>query len=149
MEMINLIRISLSDLLPHEEIRQELKIEMERGIEKEGMLKRPIVVYALDVNGSKKYMIIDGHHRSQSLKDLGCRYVMANCLNYFSDSIKALSWDGNGEWDKREIVKSALVGRLLKPKTTKHVIMVKGKEASFQDNDFVEPLINCPIDKLK
>ncbi len=149
MKVASLIKIKIEDLVPHEQFREDHKKEIKTQIKKDRMLKRPIVVHDLDFPNKKKYMIIDGHHRTQSLKELGYTYIIAHAIDYHEPTYKVLSWEGDKVWTKHEIIRSALRGELLKPKTTKHVVVMGGKEHPFQDNDHVEPFINFPLEELK
>lgn len=142
-------KIKLVDLIPHEQFREDHRAELAEMIKNDRVLKRPITVYDLGSYKPGKYMIIDGHHRTQALKSLGFAYVPANVIDYFDKRIIVRSWGVDMVWDKKEIVLSALEGKLLKPKATKHVIVRYKKESPFQDNDYVEPLINYPLDELK
>lgn len=145
-----IVKIRLVDLLPHELYNEENKKELIGKMNNDLILKRPIAVYDLkpkfDID---KYLIIDGHHTSESLKDLGYSYVLASYLDYFSPIFKVRNWNDNKEWNKYDIIKSALNGRLLEPKTTKHVFVIKDKEYQFHDNDLIEPVIDYPLRLLK
>jgi hypothetical protein len=142
----SIVRMKISDLVPHELTCAEHTEELVVGMRNDGLLWRPIAVHEL---GGGKYMIIDGHHRVAALTQLGCSYVMVNVVDYFSPEIRVRSWNGDGEWDKREIVEDALKNRLKSPKTTKHTITIYDVEQTFHDNDIVEPIINTPIKSLQ
>ena len=142
-------KIKLDDLIPHEQFREKHSAELAEMIKNDKVLKRPITVYDLKGYRPGKYMIIDGHHRTQALKSLGFNFVPANVIDYFDKRIIVKSWGVEMVWDKKEIVLGALDGKLLKPKATKHIILRYKKEAAFQDNDYVEPLINYPLEDLK
>ena len=149
MKKIKIKKIRLEDLVPHEQFRKKHKAELHVQIKKDKVLMRPIVVHDIGRHRAGKYMIIDGHHRTQVLKKMGLTYVPAHVLNYFQSHIVVRSWKGNRVWDKEKIIRSALKGKLLKPKSTKHVFVKHGKEAPFQDNDHVEPLIKYRLSRLK
>lgn len=137
----------MSDLIGHEETQPDKVKTHAAKMLRRGTQKRPVVVHYLD--DERKYLIIDGHHRVAALKELGYQYVIANRIDYLSSEIKVKSWQGAKEWDKKDIIEQALRGNLRGPKTTKHVIMMGGKEVPFHKNDEIEPVINYPLEKLK
>ncbi len=67
----------------------------------------------------KSFIIIDGHHRYHALSDLGVKKIPITLINYDSKEIKAYSDDRILKSDVLETVNS---GKLLSPKSTKHVI---------------------------
>lgn len=143
-------RLEIAALVPHEQFREDHKNEIMGVIRSDGMLKRPIAVYNLaKYSLPGKYLIIDGHHRTESLKELGCMYIEANEMDYFDDRIKVHSWNNGKDWEKDVIIRDALAGKLMAPKTTRHTILNGSEERVFQDNDNVEPLLNCNISDLK
>lgn len=136
----NIKILAIADLVPHEQFREDHKEEVKSAISDDGMLKRPIAVYNLEKYGVRgKYLIIDGHHRTQSLKELNCKSIAVNQMDYFDSRIKVHGWSEDKDWDKDVIIRRALRGELLAPKTTKHVIVDADDERVFQDNDDVEP----------
>ncbi len=149
MKTEKIIKIKLEDLVPHEEFRPEHASELVAQIRNDKVLKRPIAVYDLGSYKPGKYMIVDGHHRTEALKEMGLTYIPANVIDYFDRKIVVKSWNIDMVWDKKEIVIGALEGKLLKPKATKHIIVRYKKESPFQDNDYIEPLINYPLEELK
>lgn len=139
-------KIRISDLISHEAtVPEQIKTSTEAMLS-ENVLKRPIVAHF--IKGENKYLIIDGHHRVESLKGLGCKYVIANIVEYFSEEIRVRSWAGGKQWGKIEVIRSALDGRLMAPKSTKHVIVMYGEERPFHRNDVVEPVIDYPLSQL-
>ncbi len=149
MRKINIKKIRIADLMPHEKFRVKHREELHIQIKNDKVLMRPIAVHELTEQAPGKYVIIDGHHRTQVLKRMGLTYIPANVMDYFSEDIIVRSWDKNKVWDKKRIVARALRGKLLKPKSTKHVFVRYGKEAPFQDNDYIEPSVSYPLSKLK
>ena len=149
MKAEKIVKIKLSDLIPHEQFRPEHAQELTVQIKNDKVLKRPIAVYDLGSYKPGKYMIVDGHHRTEALKALGLTYVPVNVIDYFDRNIMVKSWDVEVVWDKKEIVMGALEGKLLKPKATKHILVQYKEESAFQDNDYIEPIINYPLEDLK
>ncbi|WP_439506878.1 ParB N-terminal domain-containing protein [Sediminibacterium sp.] len=68
---------------------------------------------------SKSMMIIDGHHRYHALKQFGIKKIPVTFINYSSPSIKAYFDD---RILKSDIINIVNQGKLLPPKSSKHVI---------------------------
>ncbi len=115
--------IDLDLLLPHEQTEREKVERLAREIEKEG-LKNPIVVAKFD----GKYMIVDGHHRSEAFGMLGKKKIKAVVIDYFSHYVKVVGWKDGRKLDKTEILRKAWEGKRFPPKTTKHLVCYEGKE---------------------
>jgi ParB-like chromosome segregation protein Spo0J len=76
--------MKINELKEHEEINPfHLKEFMEK-IKSDGILKKPIVV---DKNTK---IVLDGAHRLNALKALGCKKIPAVLVNYRSLKIKVL-----------------------------------------------------------
>jgi hypothetical protein len=73
---------------------------------------------------NRSFIIIDGHHRYHALKTFGVKKVPVTFINYGSAEIKAYSDDRILKYEIIDVVNS---GRLLSPKSTKHVIWDKEK----------------------
>lgn len=142
-----LIRVKISNLIPHERINQKYKqAHMEDFVRRRRQIK-PIIVHRVRKD---RYLILDGHHRVSALKELGYAYIIARRINYFSPRFRVRSWrSATKEWDKNEVIERALSGRLLRPKSTKHVVIDKGKEYPFSKHLLLAPTINYPIKRLK
>ncbi|MEM3186133.1 MAG: ParB N-terminal domain-containing protein [Conexivisphaerales archaeon] len=140
------IFVELDRLVPHEMHDENHAREIADDIRKRGVLLRPIVIHKLE-NG--KYMVVDGHHRTTALKQLGCKYAAATLIDYASGDIRVMSWKGDKAWEKKEIVARAVTGKLLPPKTTKHEIKMKDGYLPFYNNDAVEPVIAVELTRLK
>jgi hypothetical protein len=67
----------------------------------------------------KTMMIVDGHHRYHAFKFFGIKKIPVTFINYNSSSIKAYFDD---RLLKSEIISIVNQGKLLSPKSTKHVI---------------------------
>lgn len=78
--------VPLKQLKPHEKLIPELLRELEEEIKRDGYLRNPLIV------DGKTGVVLDGNHRLEVLKRLGCAYVPACLVNYDSDSIKLDRW---------------------------------------------------------
>jgi hypothetical protein len=132
--------IELGELKEHEEIRPDYLEELKNEILSDGILKMPIAV------DKKTYIILDGHHRLHALKKIGCRKIPVILFDYQSPEIEVLPHREGETVTKEMIIQTALAGRRMPPKTSKHMILIKGelKHISILEKD-----INIPLDKLK
>ena len=75
---------------------------------------------------SKNMVIIDGHHRFETLKKLGYKVIPATAIDYFSKKIKT---NHTEIISKEKIINSGLTKNFLKPKTTNHLVYCKKSES--------------------
>ena len=132
--------IELEALKEHEEIRPDYLEQLKNEILSDGILKMPI---AVDKN---TYIILDGHHLLHALKKIGCKRIPVILFDYQSPEIEVIPWREDENITKEMIVQTALAGRRMPPKTSRHMILIKGelKHISILEKD-----INIPLDKLK
>jgi len=105
----------------HEELRPELVDRVMREIKEDGYVKKPILV------ADKVYVILDGHHRFEALRRLGCRRVPAYVIDYFSDVVDLSLWPTAKEKQvrKEDVVERGRAGLLYTPKTTRHTLKIQ------------------------
>jgi septum formation topological specificity factor MinE len=132
--------IELKDLKEHEEIRPDYLEQLKNEILSDGILKMPIAV------DKKTYIILDGHHRLHALKKMGCRRIPVILFDYQSPEIEVLPHREGETVTKEMIIQTALAGRRMPPKTSKHMIMIKGE---LKHISVLEADINIPLEKLK
>ena len=132
--------IECEALKEHEEIRPDYLEELKNEIMSDGILKMPIAV------DKKTYIILDGHHRLHALKKIGCKKIPAILFDYQSPEIEVIPWREDENITKEMIIQTALAGKRMPPKTSKHMILIKGelKHISVLEKD-----INIPLEKLK
>lgn len=92
---------------------------MARTIErlrKDGFVRRPLLVEA------EHFVILDGHHRYEALKRLGCRKVPVYLVDYQDEGIGLTTWPRAivSHVAKEEVIARGLGGDLFPPKTTRH-----------------------------
>ncbi len=104
----------------HEEIQLPLLERVMEEIREDGYVKKPILV------ADKVWVILDGHHRYEALRRLGCRRVPAYVIDYFSDVVDLELWPTATEKNvrKEDVVERGRAGLLYTPKTTRHKIKI-------------------------
>ena len=136
----NICLIDLEKLKEHEEIRPDYLEELKNEILSDGILKMPIAV------DKKTYIILDGHHRLHALKKIGCKRIPVILFDYQSPEIKVLPHREGETVNKEMIIQTALAGRRMPPKTSRHMILVEGE---LKHISILETVINIPLEELK
>lgn len=105
-------------LRPHESLNPELLAETEAAIDREGVVREPLLVER------EHYVILDGHHRYEALVRLGCRRIPVYLVDYGDDAIRVETWPEAAvdRVTKEEVIQRALRGDPFPPKTSKHVV---------------------------
>lgn len=105
----------------HEEIDPDLLERVMEEIKRDGYIKRPILV----ADGS--WVILDGHHRYEALRQLGCRRVPAYVIDYFSDAVELRLWPTAKvkQVSKEEVVARGRADQPFTPKTTRHITKIR------------------------
>jgi len=139
-EVNDIVFIEIEELKEHEEIRPDYLEELKNEILSDGILKMPIAV------DKKTYIILDGHHRLHALKKIGCQRIPVILFDYQSPEIKVLPHREGEIVTKEMIIQTALAGRKMPPKTSKHMIMIEGE---LKHISILETVINIPLGRLK
>jgi len=105
-------------LYPHEKIYPSRLKELSKKILDEGFLRKPIVV------DRKTRVILDGHHRYRILQWLGVETIPVMLVEYSSSNVSVFPRRVGYKVSKQLVVEMALSGRLMPPKTTKHVLEI-------------------------
>jgi hypothetical protein len=132
--------IDLEDLKEHEEIRPDYLEDLKNEILGDGILKMPIAV------DKKTYIILDGHHRLHALKRIGCKRIPVILFDYQSPEIEVIPHREGERVTKEMVIQTALEGRRMPPKTSKHMILIEGEQKHIS---ILETIINIPLDELK
>jgi hypothetical protein len=135
---LKLMPISL--LKPHEEVDLKVLNDLIESINGDRLIKRAIVI------DRKTRVIIDGHHRVKALEALNCDKVPCLLIDYYSPKVLVFSWKDGSLLSKNLIIKAGLTGRLLPPKTSKHMLLLDGHMIHISA---VEPEVNIPLSTLK
>ena len=114
---MEIVLIEVSKLVPHEEIKQKKLNKLIDLVKKRGGFYQPVLV------DKETRTLLDGHHRYNSAKYLGLKFIPGIEVNYLEDdSIKVEPWPGKEHMkiSKQSILSMAKSGNLYPPKTSKH-----------------------------
>ena len=117
--MIKLLKIE--KLKAHEKTNKQNLLRVKKKILAAAYFSRPIVV------DKKTLVILDGHHRTKILKQIGCGKIPAYLVNYQNPKIRLSSRRPNFKITKTAIIKNALAGKLFPYKTSKHLLPQRPK----------------------
>jgi len=82
--------VPLKKVLIHEQIVKKWAKNLASYMEQSGIQKNPIIVHKTQ----GKYIVLDGMHRVEAMKILGCRDIMVYLVDYFDKRIELHSWYG-------------------------------------------------------
>jgi ABC-type enterochelin transport system ATPase subunit len=118
--------VEIGKLKIHEEVKDDYLRELAATIERDGCVKVPIVA------DDTHYVILDGHHRIEALRLLGCKKAPVYLVDYSDSDVIVDVWPGAvvKEVKKEEVIERGLNGDLFPPKTTKHVFNFDIQEKS-------------------
>jgi len=112
--------LPLRALKPHEYTQAHTVNSFLEQLRAEGVLRRSI---AIDY---ETLTVLDGHHRLRALKLLGGRLAPCTLFDYRSELIEVWSFPGRPKVSKEDVIRAASTGRLLPPKTSRHMVKVGG-----------------------
>jgi len=123
--------VEIGRLKSHEEVRSELLESLVAEIKRDGFLRKPVLVE------NRHYIILDGHHRFEALKALGCKKIPVYLVDYFDDAIFLTTWPEakHKNVTKNDVIDMAKSGKLYPPKTTKHIVKLELKEVRVELKD--------------
>lgn len=127
-------------LKPHEYVDPYTLSSLTRRITIDGVLKKPIVA------DHRTNVVLDGHHRLQALKLLGCQLIPVIYVDYKDPRIVVETFRKSIKLAKDMVVEAGLKGRLFPPKTSKH--MVSKRSGLTHISEFEKP-VHIPLDKLR
>lgn len=132
--------VDIDKLKEHEGINPAALDRLKEEIASDGILKFAI---AVDKN---TLTVIDGHHRIHALKLLGCKKIPVVFIDYGSPDVVVGSWREGGNVTKEDVVRAALSGEKMPPKTTRHLVLVNG---AFTHIFALEERVNAPLESLR
>lgn len=110
-----IIKMPLDKIKSHEEHIVERKAKLLEYLNENDYFVLPSMI--LD---AKHFVILDGHHRLNILKELGKKEEYVLLVNYDSESI--IPHETNNV-TKKEIIEAGVTGKLLPAKSSKHVLV--------------------------
>lgn len=132
--------VKLAELKQHEEVDQHHLRELKEEINLDNVLKFAIVA---DKNTN---VILDGEHRFNALKELGCKRIPVVYVDYNSSNIEVQSWKGNVNLTKKDIIEAGLNGKMLPPKTSMHMVRIGN---TLSHISAIEKRVDIPLEVLR
>jgi len=132
--------VDISSLKAHERTDSFRLKALKDEIWSDGFLKRPIVV------DEKTNVIIDGHHRVEALRLLGCVKIPVCYVDYMCDKIGLKAMVKNIEITKDKVIEAALNNNLFDPKSTCHYVKLSN---NIKHISYIQRRIDIPLESLK
>jgi len=136
----DIILVEINDLKEHEEIRPPYLEELKNQILCDGILKMPIAV------DRETYVILDGHHRLQALKRIGCTRIPVLLVDYQSPDIRVHAQREGETVTKEMVLETGLCGGRMPPKTSRHMVLLDGE---LHHISAIETVVNIPLERMK
>jgi L-serine kinase (ADP) len=111
--------LPLARLHAHEEVVPEKVRALAEELRRTGTFVDPIWV----ARGTN--VILNGHHRTAALRQLGAERIPAWLIDYDGPSVQIDRWTPGPPISKSEVVRRAQEGALFPPQTTRHRLAVK------------------------
>jgi glutamate formiminotransferase len=111
--------VPIEKLRPHEEFVREGVDFAKTRILRDGGLEKPVLV------SREELVVLNGHHRTQALRELGAKKVPVLAVDYFSASISVEPFHGSGYdvMTKEMVLDAGRSGKLMPPKSSRHKVM--------------------------
>jgi len=132
--------LPLKALKPHEYTQAHTVNSLLEQLGAEGVLRRSIAV------DYETLTVLDGHHRLRALELLGYKLVPCTLFDYRSEFIEVWSFPGRPRVSKEDVIRAASTGRLLPPKTSRHMVKVGGVYVHISE---VEVEVSAPLEDLR
>jgi uncharacterized ParB-like nuclease family protein len=84
--------LPISELMLHENESVERTAKLQERIRADGFLRNPVIVAKVRRSSRLHYLLLDGVHRISALKNLGCRDVVAQLIDYSNEAVKVEVW---------------------------------------------------------
>lgn len=122
------VLLALNQLRAHEQVCPQRLAVVKAMILKAGRINNPVIV------DRKTKIILDGHHRVASLRQLNYRLVPAMEVDYFSNQARVYSRRKNFIIMKAIVVQTVLKNMIYPQKTTRHLIKNRIRGVNFKLN---------------
>lgn len=130
----------ISSLKPHEQTDGARLKALKDEIYFDGIIKKPVVV------DERTNVIIDGHHRVEALKMLGCLKIPVCYVDYMRDEINLKSEIKNLKITKDKVVEAALSNNPFRPKSTWHYVKLPN---NIKHISCIQKRVDIPLESLK
>jgi hypothetical protein len=84
--------LPISELKLHEAESVERTAKLQERISADGFLRNPVIVGKVLHSSELHYLLLDGVHRISALKNLGCRDVVAQLIEYSNEGVRVEVW---------------------------------------------------------
>ncbi|MEM3627123.1 MAG: pyridoxal-phosphate dependent enzyme [Candidatus Bathyarchaeia archaeon] len=132
--------VKITDLKQHEEVDQSHLEKLKAEINLDSILKFAIVA---DKNTN---VILDGEHRFNALKELGCKRIPVIYVDYDSSNIEVRSWKNGANLTKKDVIEAGLSGKTLPPRTSMHMIRIGNTLLHIST---IEKRVDTPLEVLR
>lgn len=105
-------------LRPHEQVDEDRLERLAREIASDRVLREPVLV------DGRSLVILDGHHRVQVLRSLGCTLIPVYLVDYGSPAVQVRSWREGVRVDKDIVLQRGLSQTPFPPRTSRHTLSV-------------------------
>jgi len=103
-------------LLPHEQVDAGRLEQLAQEIAGDGVLREPVLV------DGRSLVILDGHHRVQVLRSLGCSLIPVYLVDYYDPAVQVRSWREDVRVDKASVLRRGLGQTPFPPRTSRHTV---------------------------
>jgi len=112
--------VHIDDLKPHEEVIKEREGRLQEYVKALPLLTLPAIIVE-----SAYQVVLDGHHRLELFRAAGMTIVPAVFVNYEHEDV-LVSPDSSDALSKETVIRNAVRGKLLPPKSTQHMVRSRG-----------------------
>ena len=84
--------LPINELKLHEAESVERTAKLQERIRADGFLRNPVIVGKVLHSSRLHYLLLDGVHRISALKNLGCRDVVAQLIEYSNEGVRVEVW---------------------------------------------------------
>lgn len=85
--------VDIDDVYVHEGVVDRWVERIADFMQHDGIMKNPIIVAEAEVDGARKYVVLDGMHRVQAFRLLGAPSILVFVSDYWNEDVRLESWD--------------------------------------------------------
>ncbi len=137
-EMPRLKIVPISSIQLHEEIEPARLRRVTARLEEEGMLQHPPIVAGAP--RSRKYVLLDGAHRTMALKELALKNALVQVVDYSDRLIELQRWHHLIELEYAEVFLSR-IEKIRDTRVTWHKAPVTGSPLHCRRSQFVQVIL--------